>query len=173
MAKNSPSPMDVRRIRADEGPRLRALRLRALADAPTAFGSTFAEEHARPRGQWDRLAGEEALSETRARFVAEEHECWYGMAAGFVVPDQPETVQLVSMWVDPTRRRSGIGAALVEAVVRWARERSAKRLQLWVTETNHQAKSLYARTGFLEKARAQPLPSHPALQEVLMIRELT
>lgn len=165
--------MDVRRIRADEGPRLRALRLKALADAPTAFGSTFAEELARPSGHWDRLAGEEALSSTRARFVAEEHERWYGMAAGFVVPGEPGTVQLVSMWVDPTRRRSGFGAALVEAVVQWGRERGARRLQLWVTDTNQQAKSLYARTGFLETGRAQPLPSHPTLQEVLMIRELT
>ncbi len=61
----------------------------------------------------------------------------------------------------------------MEAVVRWARERGARRLQLWVTDTNLQAKSLYARTGFLERARAQPLPSHPTLQEVLMIRDLT
>ena len=36
----------VRQIRADEGPRLRALRLRALADSPWAFGSTLAREAA-------------------------------------------------------------------------------------------------------------------------------
>ena len=36
----------IRRIRAEEGPSLRALRLRALADAPMAFGSTLAREEA-------------------------------------------------------------------------------------------------------------------------------
>ena len=33
--------LHIRRIRADEGPRLRALRLRALAEAPMAFGSSL------------------------------------------------------------------------------------------------------------------------------------
>jgi len=36
--------MEIRRIRADEGLRLRALRLRALSDSPTAYGSTLASE---------------------------------------------------------------------------------------------------------------------------------
>ena len=161
----------VRRIRAHEGPHLRALRLRALADAPTAFGSTVAEALARPRDYWDRLAQDAAVAETHARFVAEENARWYGMVGSLMSRDQPETAQLVSMWVDPTRRRSGIGTALVDAVVRWARGCGARRIQLWVTETNHPAKSLYVRNGFIETERTQPLPSHPALREVLMVRE--
>lgn len=168
----SAQTMHVRRIRTHEGPRLREFRLRALADAPTAFGSTLAEEEARPGDAWDHQAGEEARSATRARFVAEEHARWYGMAAGFVVPDQPETVQLVSMWVDPARRRSGVGAALVEAVVEWAHGRSAKRIELWVTTTNDPAKALYAQTGFAETQCVQPLPSNPTLVETLMVRGL-
>ena len=42
----------VRRVRPDEGLRLRALRLRALADAPWAFGSTFAREQAFAESVW-------------------------------------------------------------------------------------------------------------------------
>ena len=38
----------VRRVRAEEWERLRATRLRALADAPMAFGSTLADEQTRP-----------------------------------------------------------------------------------------------------------------------------
>ena len=33
--------MTIRRIRADEGLRLRAIRLAAIADAPMAFGETL------------------------------------------------------------------------------------------------------------------------------------
>lgn len=164
--------MNVRRIHTQEGPRLRELRLSALADAPTAFGSTLAEEQARPGDAWDLQAEEEARSTTHARFVAEENARWYGMAAGFVLPDQPETVQLASMWVDPARRRSGVGTALVEAVVKWARGRSAKHIELWVSAPNYEAKALYVQTGFAETKRTQPLPSNPTLQEVLMVREL-
>jgi ribosomal protein S18 acetylase RimI-like enzyme len=165
--------MKVRRIHAHEGPRLRALRLSALADAPTAFGSTVAETQAHPQEYWDQLARETAIAETHARFVAEEDERWYGMVGGLMARDQAGTAQLVSMWVDPSRRREGIGTALVDTVVRWARGCGARRIQLWVTDTNEQAKSLYARNGFVETERTQPLPSNPTLREVLMVRELT
>lgn len=164
--------MHIRRIRSHEGSRLRDIRLRALADAPTAFGSTLANEQARPATEWDHVAAEDALSGTRVRFVAEENGRWYGMAGGFVRPEDPETVQLVSMWVDPARRRAGLGTSLVETVVQWARGRAARRIQLWVTDTNSGAKSLYRRAGFMETDRVQPLPSAPALREVLMMRAL-
>ncbi len=164
--------MNIRRILTHESARLREIRLKALADAPTAFGSTLAEAQAHPGDAWDHQAADEARSATRARFAAEENGRWYGMAAGFLIPEQPGTVQLVSMWVDPARRGSGVGTALVEAVVEWARGRSAKRVQLWVTVSNSQAKALYARTGFAETERVQPLPSDPRLQQVLMVREL-
>lgn len=164
--------MNVRRIRADEGERLRAIRLSALADAPSAFGSTLAEEQALPLERWTRFAEETAGSDTTAIFVAEEQDRLYGMARGFVHENYSEIVRLVSMWVDPARRRSGIGAMLVEQVAAWAGERGALRLQLWVTETNQAARSLYARQGFAVTAHTKPLPSNPSLQEILMVLEL-
>ena len=164
--------MEIRRIRAHEGPRLRALRLRALADAPTAFGSTLAEAQAHPQEYWERRARESAVAETSAIFVAEENGHWYGIAGSFIHRDHPHTVRLVSMWVDPIRRRSGVGSALVEAVLQWARGREAECLQLWVTDANHAARSLYTRHGFAETEHIKPLPSNPILQEVLMVRHL-
>lgn len=38
--------MEIRRIRPGDEDALRALRLRALKDTPTAFGSSLAEERA-------------------------------------------------------------------------------------------------------------------------------
>lgn len=164
--------MEIRRIRDDEGVRLRALRLQALADAPTAFGSTLAEAQTHSQEYWDHLAREAATADTSARFVAEEDGIWYGMVGALVTRNQADTVQLVSMWVDPARRRVGIGTALVEAVLEWARGRGARCVQLWVTDTNRQAKSVYARNGFVATEQTQSLPSNPALQEILMARDL-
>jgi GNAT superfamily N-acetyltransferase len=164
--------MNIRRIKPDEGARLRAIRLAALADTPNAFGSTFAEEQALPFERWTRFAEETASLDTATIFVAEEQDQWYGMARGFVHANYSEIVRLVSMWVDPARRRTGVGAMLVEAVVDWARARGARSVQLWVTETNHAARSLYARRGFVDTIHTKPLPSNPALQEILMVREL-
>jgi GNAT superfamily N-acetyltransferase len=164
--------MEVRRVRVNEGLCLRALRLRALADAPTAFAVSLADEQKRPDEYWEDFAREVAVSETTATFVAEEGDRWWGMAGAFMTQNTPDTARLVAMWVDPARRRSGIGAALVHAVVQWARERGARRIQLWVTDTTLQAKLLYARQGFVETKQTKPLPSHPTFQEVLMVREL-
>ena len=142
--------MNVRRIHADESLRLRAIRLNALADAPNAFGSTLQEEQARSSEHWTRDAQEAAGSDTMAIFVAEEQERWYGLVRGFVHEEYSEIVRIASMWVDPSRRRSGVGSSLVEAVIDWARGRGARHVQLWVTETNHTARSLYTRKRFTD-----------------------
>jgi GNAT superfamily N-acetyltransferase len=164
--------MNVRRIKTDEGPRLRAIRLNALADAPSAFGSSLEEEQALPSEHWTRYAQEAATSETMAIFVAEEDEHWFGLVRGFVHKDYSEIVRLVSLWVDPSRWRLGVGAMLVETVIDWARGRGAKCVQLWVTETNQAARSLYTRKRFMDTAHTKLLPSNPSLREVLMVLEL-
>ncbi len=49
--------LKIRTFAAQEWEIYKDLRLRALADAPSAFGSTFAEEHKRPDSEWaNRLA---------------------------------------------------------------------------------------------------------------------
>ncbi len=164
--------MKIRRIRGDEGLRLRALRLRALAEAPTAFGQTLAEAQKRTDDEWTLRAREAATSGTDVIFVAEDQGQWHGMAGAFVLQDRPDTVRLVAMWVDPFRRRSGVGVALIGAIVAWARARDAKHVDLWVTETNEPARALYIRQGFVATDRTKALPSNPSLQEVLMAREL-
>jgi hypothetical protein len=71
--------LEVRRIRPDEGLNLRAIRLRALRDAPMAFGSTLAREEAFPESVWhDRAAGGASGTES-ATFVAQEGAQWIGL----------------------------------------------------------------------------------------------
>lgn len=166
------SAMRIRRVRAHEGVRLREVRLRALAEAPAAFGSTRAEALGQPPEFWDGMCRECADGAACTIFVAEQDETWYGMVRGFVHRDYPGIVRLASMWVDPARRRAGVGAALVAAIAAWACARGAGCVQLWVTDTNHAAKALYARQGFAESGRAKPHRTDPVLREVLMVRTL-
>jgi len=165
--------MDIRRIRAHEGPRLRELRLRALAEAPQAFGSTLAEERARPPEHWEERARTASAGESAVLFVAEEDDRWYGLVGGFVHRDYPHITRLVSMWVDPSKRGAGIGTALVDEVIGWSRDRGAACVQLWVTDCNKRARALYVRNGFAATHHAKPLPSNPSHREILMVRILT
>jgi ribosomal protein S18 acetylase RimI-like enzyme len=69
-------------------------------------------------------------------------------------------------------RGRGVGEALIDVVIGWARERDATSVHLWVTETNKHARLLYERCGFSLTAERQPPPSNPALGEVGMTRPL-
>jgi GNAT superfamily N-acetyltransferase len=164
----------IRRIRGDEGLRLRALRLRALADAPTAFSSTLAREQNYPDDVWHERALGASDGCDRATFIAEDDGRWVGLATGFARPDDPQRKgpSLVGMFVDGPARRAGVGAALVQAVSAWARACGAERLGLWVTIGNDPAVALYRHCGFRPTGMTKPLPHSPAYVECEMMLDL-
>ena len=162
----------VRPIRCDEGRRLRALRLRALADAPWAFGSTLAKEEAFTEAVWQERAARGATGEDGVTYVAEEGDRWVGMVTGLVNDPAEPRLEVVGMFVEPVARGRGVGAALLEAVASWARGRGAPRLRLWVTSTNGAALRLYQRRGFRPTGKTKPLDHTPSVSECEMIREL-
>ena len=83
--------LQVRQIRPEEGLRLRALRLRALADAPMAFGSTLAREEAFPEDVWHERTAGGASGADRVTFIAERDGQWVGLATGLAAdPDEPD-----------------------------------------------------------------------------------
>jgi len=168
-----PAVVQIRRILAHEGMRLREIRLRALAEAPTAFGSTLAETEQRPDAVWSKRASGAAAGNIDALFVAEDGGRWLGLAGGVVDEETPPgEVELASMWVDPAVRGRGLGQQLIEAVVAWARAGGAGQLRLWVTVGNAPAIALYERHGFAFSGDTAPHPSNPALREALMLRPL-
>ncbi|MBV9279825.1 MAG: GNAT family N-acetyltransferase, partial [Chloroflexi bacterium] len=129
--------MIIRQIRADEGEQFRAVRLQAIADSPSAFGSTLAETQARPPAYWAHRAARGAAGEETVLFVAEEAGGWVGVVGGFLEEEGgARSVDLVSMWVNPAYRRQGLARQLVERLIAWAHDRGAERVALWVTETN-------------------------------------
>ena len=167
--------LDVRRIRPDEGLRLRALRLRALADAPMAFGSTLAREEAFTDDVWHGRAAGGASGADRVTFIAERDDQWIGLASGLAAdPDEPDTAGavLVGMFVESAERGHGVGVALVGAVVAWAQARGAANLRLWVTATNDSAIALYDKCGFRRTGEQKPLAHSPSLAEIRMVRDL-
>ena len=162
----------IRRIRPDEALRLRALRLRALADTPSAFGSTLGREEAYGDDVWHERALRGAAGQDRAIYVAEDGDRWVGMVTGLVDDPAEPRLEVVGMFVEPSARGRGVGAALLEAVAGWARERGAQRLRLWVTSTNGAALRLYRRCGFRPTGNTKLLDHTPSVSEYEMVREL-
>jgi ribosomal protein S18 acetylase RimI-like enzyme len=158
----------IRRLRPDEWRELRALRLRALADAPDAFGATLAEAEGEPDAAWQLRAG----SADRVVVVAERDGRLVGMASGGRAPVDETAAGLYSMWVEPGARGTGVAGAIVAAVVEWAREAGYPVLGLGVTTTNARAIALYRRLGFVDSGRRFPLRDGSDLEIQIMVRTL-
>jgi GNAT superfamily N-acetyltransferase len=63
---------------------------------------------------------------------------------------------LEDLFVEEGARRSGCGAALVEAALARARERGCRRVELDTNEENAPALALYHRLGFSERSKGGP-----------------
>jgi GNAT superfamily N-acetyltransferase len=158
----------VRRVRAHEVEVLKSNRLAALRDTPSAFGSTYADEVVRTDAEWADRAGLGSEGSERATFFAEIDGAVVGLVGGHRAEPGQSVVNLVSMWTSPAARRTGVGRALVGAVVEWARATGASNVELWVTRGNDPAQRLYASCGFEVTGDVQPLPSDPCRHELRM-----
>ena len=70
-----------------------------------------------------------------------------------------DTAWLISMWVAPETRRNGVGSALVDRGVEWARTNGMRRLLLDVADGNTAAVALYDRKGFKPNGETGALPA--------------
>lgn len=134
----------IERLAPADSERARAIRLRALRGAPDAFWTTLAEEEQRPPELWrERLAAADA-----ATFVAHRGGVDVGLIVGAPHHGHEGDAGLFSMWVAPEARGKGVAAALIDAVVAWAREQGYRNLHLAVADANEAAARLYERMGF-------------------------
>jgi ribosomal protein S18 acetylase RimI-like enzyme len=147
------------------------VRLRALQDAPMAFGSTYATECQLTYLDWSKRV-ERWNGEFGAGFLAmdEGHAC--GIAGSSLDEKDATRAQLISMWTAPTHRGRGIGRLLVNEVVKWAHGRSARELRLMVTSTNELAMRFYEGLGFTRTGRTQPYPNDATMIEYEMSRPI-
>lgn len=153
---------------SEDWERVRDVRIRALADAPFAYGSRLEEERDQPESLWRARLEQQAA----ATFLAINGHETVGLVRTFVAPEDVTTAELVSMWVAPHARGQGVGRQLVAAVVEWVRHHDATSLELWVTETNAAARRLYESCGFVLTGGRRTLPSDPLLSEVAMRLDL-
>jgi ribosomal protein S18 acetylase RimI-like enzyme len=157
----------VREITQDDWEQMRDVRLAALAEAPSAFGSSYAREVAFTEEQWRGRINDRSVTFFARVYSADAAPA--GLAGVYV---DGGNANLVSMWVSPSARGLGVGKALIEAAAAWAKARDFGRLFLWVTESNTPARRLYDQCGFTPTGERQPLPSDPALTEIWMSRTL-
>lgn len=138
---------------------LKAVRLAALLDAPTAFGITHAQSSANTDDDWRaHAAGRRGV----AFFLAWDGEEAVGIAGGVTGSDGQH--QLIAMWVQPAYRGCGIAAQLVDAVKAQAVAAGHARVVLDVAPDNAPAARFYQKQGFTFLPEWEALASHPHIQ---------
>ncbi len=159
--------MNIERLDAPDGARLLSIRLRALRDAPDAFGTTWQEAAALHLEHYDRQL------DLLATFVATIDGWDQGLVRGAPHDELKAAGYLMSLWVAPEARRQGVGSALVEAVTEWARASGLRRLLLDVGEANTAAISLYTSKGFVPTGEYGALPPpREHIREIRLVRML-
>lgn len=164
-------PPVIRTLHPADWPVYRALRLRALGDAPEAFGSTFAEESQRTDEAWAARLAAPALGAHRQGwpFVAELDGAPVGLAWVKLDAQDAATASLYQVWVAPEARDRGVGAALVKAAIAWARARRAHALHLDVTAGDGAAARLYRRLGFVDAGMPVARPDTGLSEQAMVL----
>lgn len=138
---------------------LKAVRLAALLDAPTAFGITHAQSSANTDDDWRaHAAGRKGI----AFFLAFDGDEAVGIAGGVTGSDGRH--QLIAMWVRREYRGSGVASLLVDAVKAQAVAAGHTRVVLDVAPENLPAARFYQKQGFVFLPQWEPLASHPHIQ---------
>ena len=132
----------IEQLGLHEHERLKAVRLRALEQAPAAFGTKLADAVT-----WSTPTWSEQL-EQMITFVAVRSTTDVGLVRCVLHPEA-DTASLISLWVAPEARGVGVAGQLIQRVLDCAHGHKVGRVVLDVVETNAPAIALYRKHGFV------------------------
>lgn len=153
----------VCRLVADDWQDYRAIRLAMLRESPSAFGSTHAQAATYDEYLWKQRLADNAVILARVGTAPAGSVMYSDYGA-----TDPRDCSLYGMWVDPRFRGSGVGRALVDAVIAQARAGGKRRVVLHVVAGNEPASRLYERAGFVLTGHTVPYALDDQLVELEM-----
>lgn len=148
--------------------RWRDLRLRMLADTPTAFAETLGHALEQDEEEWRFRASRTCAPGSFARVAVDEATGeWVGTMSAYTSP--ADGLFLVGVFVDARVRGAGVSGALLDAVLTWARAQpGADGVRLHVHEDNLRAQAFYLRKGFVATGVRTPYGLDPTREELEM-----
>ncbi|MBT3603384.1 MAG: GNAT family N-acetyltransferase [Candidatus Latescibacteria bacterium] len=141
--------MTIRALQSNEVDLCRMLRLRALADAPEAFGVTYSEAVFYDSAYWTKFIQSFTPPSKQRMLLACDGDVCSGSVFAMLDGERKDAGRVGDMWVDSKHRRQGFGQALLDAVFGWAKENTFGELWLWCEDGDNAAHRLYQKAGFV------------------------
>jgi len=140
------------------------------AAAPDDLDAIAAIERASFGDPWSRKSFGESLAHDFVRMSVVEDGA--GMAGYSVVWISGDESELANFAIDPARRRTGLGTALLDVLLKETHDEGAQVMFLEVRSSNIAAQRLYASRGFHEVGRRAMYYKHPDEDALVLRRDL-
>ncbi len=139
----------LRAAQTAEWPEFKRLRLLALQQHPSFFGSDYTQSAAEPDSHWqERMAN---LHPAKQQIFVATHNAAFVAMVGIRRYTDPKSSHQADIWgvyTDPAWRGYGLSRQLLAMAEAWAWEQSAIIIRLMVNVANTSAIQLYNRCGY-------------------------
>lgn len=154
-------------LKSGQGARLREIRLRALHDAPYAFGADFKVESEKPIEYWQKY-----LDESDWCIAVSNGEDIGLLAADLADADRGSDCWMSSWWLEASFRGQGIPKLMLEWLDELCESKSWKKQGLGVWPENERAIAAYLKLGFVKGEKPLQSRSRPEKMYLPMYRNL-
>jgi ribosomal protein S18 acetylase RimI-like enzyme len=161
---------ELAHTRPEDWELLKAIRLRGLLDSPDAFCTTYDEAVGYEDAVWSEWSSADPADGESASFLALDGEAPVGLAVGVLCDEH--RLDVVSVFVIPSHRGTGIAQGLMQMVEAWGRSRGVREAVLDVEASNRRAGSFYERLGYVPTGRRETYPTRMWLHRVELMKPL-
>ena len=151
----------------EESARLRELRLRALADAPYAFGADYKVESEKPLEYW-----QEYLGNTDWCFAVINGKDIGLLSVDKADADRGSDCWMASWWIDEAYRGQGIPKLMLNWLDNLCTSKGWTKQGLGVWPENERAIAAYIKLGFIKGEKPLQSRSRPEKKYLPMYRNL-
>jgi RimJ/RimL family protein N-acetyltransferase len=155
------------KLTSTDAPRLRAIRLKALADSPSSFGADYVIESEKPINYWENY-----LRISNWCIVISDGEDIGLLEVSKAANDRNADCWLSGWWIDKSYRGRGISKLMLDWLDQLCLEKGWSKQGLGVWPENEGAIAAYLNLGFIKAPSELPSRSRPDKMYLPMYRNL-
>lgn len=137
----------IKKIDKSDWKKYKEIRLEALKNDPSAFGSSYELESKRSDEDWQKRFEDSDLQESKKLFYAAQSNEQF-VAIGGAFRDENNEWNIIAIYTKPEKRGMGVGSKLLSSILDDLKGRNIPKIFLRVNVNQAAAVLLYKKLGF-------------------------